>query len=584
MRLTSTIIDLAIIYSLSIILQFIIWKFTFINYRDIFVTTYLAYYFFCYWKLKGRTLSKFLTGLKIVRKNNDSLSVKNVVLREIVLKGAFGIFIPLYFKTIYGTWSSLYTVLIIIIFLFLSVIFLFVFRRTWWELFSKTYTIRKSEAQKTNLKYAFIFIAAAIAIAVFININPLLAGKRNFTTAFYPKYPKTNETAKYAEFIKTHSQNPIDYVFDLFNHYDIVVISERLHPEYTQYEFISKLVSDERFIKNVGNIFTECGSVSFQDTLTSYLLTSFASEDQLNKSTAVLQRNSSSVWPLWSNTNLFDFFKIVNNLNKQLPDSSKISWYFTGMPVDWQTMNHEKFIKAYTNPAYDSIMAVHIILPFRNIISKQKRHKALVIMNTRHGYGLLNEKIDQRIRSEYNRGTTAYLMKDLPGKVANVMMNTVSIKFGYLFTPVQNGKWETAFSQAGNPDAGFNFNHSPLGGDNFDAAFLNTKSLTYKDVFTGFVFYKPLEHHVKKDGFQYEFENFEDTILKRAAYAGRANVEAIKKEIYLYKQNPKEPVYSELAGYAVLYNLVNAIILPILLFISLLIGLLFFLRRPGRST
>lgn len=162
------------------------------------------------------------------------------------------------------------------------------------------------------------------------------------------------------------------------------------------------------------------------------------------------------------------------------------------------------------------------------LISKQKRHKALVIMNTRHGYGLFDKSFSEKIKNEYNSSTTAFLMKHLPGKITNVMMNTVSTKYGYMFSPVQDGKWETALSIAGNHDAGFNFAGSPFGDDNFDVTFFYNPSITYKDVFTGFVFYKPIETHIEKDGFSYEFDEFEDTILQRASYESNSQAEGIK--------------------------------------------------------
>src|SRR6266542_3699333 len=71
-------------------------------------------------------------------------------------------------------------------------------------------------------------------------------------------------------------------------------------------------------------------------------------------------------------------------------------------------MTHEKFIKDYTNPKRDSIMAANIIEKYKNVIAKQRRKKALVIMNSRHGYGLINNKFNDAIKIEYN-GTTAFL-------------------------------------------------------------------------------------------------------------------------------------------------------------------------------
>ncbi len=53
-------------------------------------------------------------------------------------------------------------------------------------------------------------------------------------------------------------------------------------------------------------------------------------------------------------------------------------------------------------------------------------------------------------------------MKACPGKVANVMLNSISLQFLYLLTPVQDGKWETAFAMLDNPNVGFDFGAAHL--------------------------------------------------------------------------------------------------------------------------
>ena len=580
LRLISVIIDLSVIYCLAVLIRSLLSQFYFVQFSVLFITCFLIYYVLFNWVLNGGSPGKAFTGLRSIRTNGADLRWIDILLREVVVKGIVGIFCPIFFfEHLLGKQSWLMAVFIFVTLFVLSTLVLIIFKRQWWEIFSKTTTTVKLAPGVATRKRTFVFVTLITIAGIGVIIYPALRGsKKQFGTDFYPRYPATSETKRYADFIKNKGQNPLDYIFSLFEKYDIVVISERLHPEYTQYQFFSDIVKDKRFSKNVGNIFTECGSVSFQDTLDTYLHTSFANEDLLNKSTAILQRNSNGVWPLWDNTNLFDFFKTVNRLNSPLPDSSKINWYFTDTEVDWTHMNHAKFIEGYTSPVRDSLMAAHIIDKYKNIIIKQGRKKALVIMNSRHGYGLIADKFSKNFRSEYNAGTTAYLMKLLPGEVANVLMNTFSIKYSLLFTPVQYGKWETAFASAGNTDAGFNFIGSPFGDDEFDVAFSSSPGLTYNDVFTGFVFYKPLSQHIKKQGFPYEFINFEDTILKRASYVDQAEVETFKNLI-AYKKQTAEPIDSGIVPYALVSNTVSVIIIPLLIFISYLFAFFLFIQR-----
>jgi len=575
LRLVSTIIDLAIIYCLSILFQFIIFQFTFARLCDIFVAFFCLYYTSSYIFLEGRSPAKLLTGLKIINSEGGDIQLKNILIREIALKVFIGIIIPSYIlQLILPIWSPLITLSLEIAILILSFILLLIFRKSWWDIFSKTITVKESLTQQAPKNYTFLSFTLIIISALFIIIRPVYQNKVKFLTTFYPEYPITHETIKYADFIKHKTQDPTDYVFELFKKYDVVVLSERFHPEYTQYELIFKIIKDKRFIKNVGNIFTEIGSVSFQDTLNTYLHTSFKNEDELNKSTAILQRNSDGVHPLWSCTNHFDLLKLVNKLNNKLPDSSKINWYYSDIPVNWEKMTRENYLKGYTPLKRDSIMAINIINHYKNNVLKEKRKKALVILNTNHGYGVLNQKTATGI-SWLDSAATNYLMKALPGRIANVMMNTAT----YIFTPIQYGKWETAFKIAGNPDAGFNFKGSPFGDDKWDGFFLTPRSFTYKDVFTGYIFYKPLNQQFKEEGYPYEYVNFQDTLLRRASCVNPQEVKKSHIFINQYNNNPNSVVDKGPAIYGIFLNGLNIIFFPLLIILGYILSFIYLIKR-----
>lgn len=575
LRLASTVIDLSVIYCLSIIIQLFIFKFAFVRLYDLFVFIFCVYYTVTYFLLKGCSPAKLLTGLKIINADGGVIELKNILLREIALKLFIGIIIPSYIlQLIFPIWSPLITLSLELVILILSSILLLIFRKSWWELFSKSAIIKTPFIRRATKNYTFLSISVIIIFALIVIFKPVNHNIVKLRSTIFTEYPVTHETIRYADFIKSKSKDPTDYVFDLFKKYDLVVLSERIHPEYTQYELIFNIIHDQRFIKDVGNIFTEIGSVSFQDTLNTYLHTSFKNEDALNRSTAILQRNSNGVHPIWDCTNHFDLLKQVNMLNNKLPDSSKINWYFSDIPVNWEKMTRGNYLKGYTSLKRDSIMAINILNKYKNIVLNGQRKKALVILNTNHGYGILNQTAATGV-SWLDSSTTNYLMKVLPGKVANVMLNTTS----YIFTPIQYGKWETAFKIAGNPNAGFNFRGSPFGDDKWDSFFLVPRSFTYKDVFTGFIFYKPLNQQISKRGFPYEYENFQDTLLRRASCIDSKKVEQVKKELRQYNNDPKSIFETGPTPYGMVINGLNIIFFPFLIIISYLLSLIFFIRR-----
>ncbi|MCL2247110.1 MAG: RDD family protein [Lentimicrobiaceae bacterium] len=550
-RIIAAIIDAAQIMCFGYLLWIAILQFAYIEFFVVFLITWMLYYFGCYFFFNGYTLGKILLGLQLTSKSNKKITIKEVFLREVIGKWILILIIPTFLFSNTGDhylFALIVAIYIIALLIFTSVFFI-INKITWWECISSTKTImqfsRKTIRLKASLCTTFLSILSIITIIYpFINSNI----ESRIKSKFYPQYPATKEVREYADFIQSHTQDPVDYVFQLFEKYDLVVLSERMHPEYTQYELISDIVSDSRFAEKIGNIYIELGSISFQDTVNTYLHTVYSDEDSLNKATAFLQRNSNSIWPLWNNTNLFDFFKHINKTNSNLPDSLKLNLYFTDMPVDWETMTAEKYT-THVRVNRDKIMAEHIIQRYReNEQINEKRKKGLIIMNFRHGYGI-NFNGDN---------TTAVLMDSLPNKVCNVMLNTISMKYVAIMTPIQHGKWDKAFAMAGNPNVGFDFPCSPFGNDHFDAFVkpLTPSHLKYKDVFTGFIFYKPLEDHYKKEGFPYMLYHFEDTLIRRAECFSASVVESWKNHI----NSPyRDEIITEILFYTVIYNLITKI-------------------------
>jgi len=574
LRLVSVFIDISAIYCITSLCQVLIYYFTFITFGNILIGVFIGYYFLSYILLEGRTLAKIFTGLCIVRINGDKANPSALFKREFIFKGVLGIILPLYcFENLKSETHFLLIIIEMMLIVIISALFLLTFKQTWWEWMSKTATIKNKNVSANLPKYTILSFAILYISSISFAIYPLLINQNNITAKYPISHPNTREIELYADYIRNHSQDPVDYIFDLFNKFDIVVISERMHPEYSQYEFIFKVINDKRFSDRIGNIFTECGSVSYQDSLENYFNTCYQTEEELNRATARLARNNNAIWPLWDNTNLFDMFKTVHTLNWTLPDSSKIKWYFTDLPVNWETATHETFLQNYTNPNRDSLMAVQVIDKYNKKLSGQKQSKALVIMNSYHGYGLAPNG------RNYFSSTTGYIMKALPGKVSNVMINTISMKYLWAFVPIQNGKWDAAFELAGEPYVGFTFTGSPFGDDHFDARYLQVRGLTYKDVFTGFIFYSPISEQFSKNGFPFEFENSEDKLIKRGAVVDQQYVEMINRVIKYQKSHPANPYDTGPTKIPFIYNLIFGVGVPFLLFLYLLFILIFYLAK-----
>jgi hypothetical protein len=323
----------------------------------------------------------------------------------------------------------------------------------------------------------------------------------------------------YLEFLKDHQQNPVDYVLGLFKNADIIILCERAHSEITQYNLITDIIRDKRFIEKVGHVFLEIGNYQLQPYVDSFLMNDKLTEEEVKDRLFHIIRNCSSS-PLWEYTNYFNFFKDIYFLNKTLPMKEKIHIYPSNMPFSWKGMTREKYEELRKNRTRvrDKIIANQIIEKYREILNSHSiRKKALVIMNYRHAFPHLDVRIGSKEKHIDNVG--GFLMKAFPGKTANVMLNSFRIleatETSMSWTALQHGKWDALFALAGNPDLGFDFKGSPFGSDNFDY-FPYQKDYTYKDIFTGYVFYKPLEKHILQYGIPGIFDDaFKKEFIKR---------------------------------------------------------------------
>ena len=370
-------------------------------------------------------------------------------------------------------------------------------------------------------------------------------------SAFDGQYPSQYKEAiaPYIAFLKTQNRHPVDYIMGLFKKYDIVLLCERFHPETTQYDLIYSLAGDKRFIANVGNIFTEIGTSSNNGFLHDFMSSDGLSDAEAENKVMHLYRNL--YWsPIWEKHNLYDFLKRLYALNRSLPAASKINISFSDMPFSWEGMNKEQyelFMKSIGQR--DQIMAEQIIRGFNDILkSPHGRKKALVIMNYRHAF---NDNFKDK-KGEKAGNVGRFIFEAFPGKVANVMINSVALLPGSndqktISAPISGGKWDAAFAAIGNPDLGFDFKGNAFGTDHFDYYQFFKHDYKYQDVFSGFVFYKPLDKHRMLRGIPNLFgDGYDKIILKRAAITGFGVEEGKTAEIIAEIETIHETTYENL--------------------------------------
>ena len=330
---------------------------------------------------------------------------------------------------------------------------------------------------------------------------------------------------KYINAIEEHKQDPIEYIFRLFEENDIVVLSERLHPEYTQWQFFSQIIFNDRFATTVGNVFTEIGNAYLQEELDEYMNTKFNSEEELKKATARIVRDGGT-WPLWSNKNIYDFVLNLHEYNSEKDSSHKVNLFFSDLTANWQHIhNKEQWDSArYSNR--DNIMANTIIAKYNDLLHNQApKKKMLVIMNSRHAFkGFVMPR---------QPNVADYLSLHLPSKMANVLINGAT----QLFLPIKCGLWDEVALEIKNSTWAIDFNECAIGNAFFDLfPMLFTKNLSYKEIFNGMIYYQHPKDWRLIVGYDYILDNYRDTLSRRCLIAGLEDIS--DKEITTYEWSP----------------------------------------------
>lgn len=332
----------------------------------------------------------------------------------------------------------------------------------------------------------------------------------------------------YVDFLEQEHLSAKDYIFDLWTKYDVVMIHERDHADITQYDLFLDIIKDKRFIENVGCIFTELGTISIQDSVNRFIHKEFQSDSARYFTAIELYQNFTDDM-FWNNTNIFNFLIELNKLNEGLLKHEKINLFVSDEPFPgWNNINsateYNLWKKQKNQNDRDSIMAYNIINKVRELEKANiKRQKYLVIMNSRHAY---NRDIEYTVFNNDVTNTGRYLFSYFKGNIANVLINNVVYKYPPVENdtcekcsnrfPIQDGKWDAAFKVTNSDKIGFNFTGSPFGLDHFDQHQFSNHNLKYEDIFTGFVYYLPLEKHICMRGIPRHCETiFQEEYIRR---------------------------------------------------------------------
>jgi hypothetical protein len=592
LRLTAFTIDLSVVYGTAFILLNLLQLFhLYVPIARLILLISILYFSSNTIALKT-TIGKVLCGLYVESNSRLDRSI-TLLLRELVYKQLFYI-VPIYLLMVYFklSWLSPYFEIlycfVLSIILFVALLFQ---KKPWYDVWSKTSVIRNPVYDLVKARKS-IALVLCISLVIFCIRLIFYFSTNSINDPFIIKHFR-NAISSYVSFLEKQ-QDAKDYIFRLFEKNDIVILCERGHDEMTQYDFIFNLISDERFVKNVGNVFAEIGSRSQQSNLDSLMITDGLTDEKLDLRLCQILQNY-SFFPIWEYTNYYNYLKKLYGLNQSLPKRNRIKHFFTGVECNWKGINtKEDYTQKVKSKILrnDEMLAGLIIMKYEQMsVSNPEHKKCLVIMNYRHAFGPVNISLG-------DISCASYIMRKYPNQSANILINTVNLSFGLSnpgslnLTPVQRspikcGIWDNAFKAIGNKSLGFNFKDSPFGKDEFDLFFSPLgKLLKYQDVFTGYIFYKPLVEQYNSFGFKNIIANgFDKEILNRATIINDNsmdpdnNIKFVKEKIEKLR---KQEITIDTKPYQKYSSVIDILFGSVILSLGLALGLIFFLIKSPK--
>jgi hypothetical protein len=543
----------------------------------------MVFYFFICYAYFNQTPGKYLLQLKLLSNNNQKLTLTDIIKREFLFKYLIGFLFP-YAVLYLFKWNDFNkNVIAISVFtIIFYLIFWLIKKETWWNLLSKT-RVEIVIVPKKNILLSYLILLSFLILSLSFIVHNNNHYQKNDLKIWgfqYPikfkSYPNNSDVKKYTDFLAGQHLSPKEYVFELFKTNDVVILCESSHQESTAWDLISDIVLDKRFINNVGNVFTEYGAVSKQSKVDSILNAKFANDTLLEKSLAGLMR--------YRGPHFFYFLKNINLLNNSLPDSLKIHEFFTDFNSENEYFPGNTSLNEKGDR--DSIMAYIVINKFKDIQKNDYRKKCLVITNFRHAFGSI--KKDGREINTFD-SESSFIFKSFPSKTANVMLNSLAITTSVIiptdkfmvYNAIQYGKWDRVFEESKNRPIGFDFKGSPFGKDGFDYFpysyfFPEIKNLKYEDVFTGFIFNKPIQDWKIDNYYPFREYGAEKEYIEK--HSGTIiNKSELQNAIEVYKPNKMEDE-NKMRIFISLYNFIPYFCYFLLLSFCTIISIFHFFR------
>ncbi|MDD4148932.1 MAG: hypothetical protein PHE33_02775 [Bacteroidales bacterium] len=324
-----------------------------------------------------------------------------------------------------------------------------------------------------------------------------------FYSAVFTQIMPNDSIKPYVDFLNnTTLLSPKDYVLKSFEDKDIIVLCERDHREFKQYEMIVDIIKDKRFL---GNVYTEVGVFNAGKQINDFLLKENLTDSEIKENLLAIFRNL-DMFSLWPNYNYYYLLESIYQINQQRQLKEKIHLFPLDVMFSWDSIKCNEQYNMFLDmmepqnnfaPVIDrnAIMAQHFIKKYgQEKYYNPNKKKALVIMNTYHAYTRIPKYIP--LPTEPNTYSTGeYIYKTFPNSTKGIMINYYPTSDNPKL--IADGKWDAAFRFIGNKNVGFDLMNTPFGDTKFNMYNFGGnayETVNFEFIFDGLVYYEPIEN------------------------------------------------------------------------------------------
>lgn len=324
------------------------------------------------------------------------------------------------------------------------------------------------------------------------------------TTMVFADSQNRETLRPYVESLKEQGEEPVRFILDKLDSYDLIIFDDALHTADEPFEFYRTLVTNAEFRNKAKYIFLELVSINQQPSLDAYF------ESEINDISLLYQAFQND----FSGTGLpfqsyFDLLQCIWEVNSGLSPDERIRVYAVNAPVYWLGIHTAKDLELFrlSLRGNDYIM-YKTILSYLNHFRRDK--KGIFLSNTRHAYKAVRDKA-----GEYYWNTGTFFHKHHPDKTYSVRFHNITLnildlqevnpdtptttegleRIVFNWIRMEKGLWDSAFKEFGNSPIAIDLKDTPFG----NAEYIGNHMLnvapgqTMYDAYDGLIFLKPVD-------------------------------------------------------------------------------------------